>query len=190
MKDDNNFFTHVRGFLTVYLPKQRCYSKNTIKAYRDTLNLLRRFFLEEKAITFTNISFNLMNHDMIYEFLTWLQNARGCKVTTKNHRLAALKAFFHYCAMEDPALVAIYVDIQKVHSQRIIRKKVEYMTETALKTLLEQPDSNTYYGKRDRFFMILLYDSGARIQEILDLKLKDIHLNDQNSVCLSYRKGE
>ncbi len=189
MKDDNNFFTHVRGFLTVYLPKQRCYSKNTIKAYRDTLNLLRKFFLEEKAITFTNISFNLMNHDMIYEFLTWLQNARGCKVTTKNHRLAALKAFFHYCAMEDPALMAIYVDIQKVHSQKIIRKKVEYMTERALKTLLEQPDSNTYCGKRDRFFMILLYDSGARIQEILDLKLKDIHLKDQTPCVYLTGKG-
>jgi site-specific recombinase XerD len=63
------------------------------------------------------------------------------------------------------------------------------MSETALKILLEQPDPNTRCGLRDRFFMILLYDTGARIQEILDLKLKDIHLNDQTPSIYLTGKG-
>jgi integrase/recombinase XerD len=53
MKSDDRFYKYVRGFLTVYLPKNRCYSQNTIKAYRDTLNLFRHFFWEEKATPFT-----------------------------------------------------------------------------------------------------------------------------------------
>lgn len=179
MKHDNSFFRHVRGFLTVFLPKNKCYSDHTVKAYRDTINLFRKFLFEEKAISFTNINFDRINHNVIYEFLAWLQNTRGCEVSTKNHRLAALKSFFHYCAMEDPALMAVYMDVQKVRSQRVVRNKVKYMSETALKLLLEQPDPNTRCGRRNRFFMILLYDTGARIQEILDLKLRDIHLNDQ-----------
>jgi integrase/recombinase XerD len=189
MKHDDSFYKHVRGFLTVFLPKNKCYSKNTVKAYRDTINLFRKFLLDEKAIAFTNINFDRINHDLIYEFLTWLQSTRGCEATTKNHRLAALKSFFHYCAMEDPALMAIYIDIQKVHSQRVARSRVEYMSETALKILLEQPDPNTRYGRRDGFLMILLYDSAARIQEILDLKLKDIHLNDQTPCIYLTGKG-
>ena len=112
MKPDNSFFKHVRGFLTVFLPKHKCYSQNTVKAYRDTLNLFRKFLLEEKEITFTNISFDRINHEVIYEFLVWLQKTRGCEASTKNNRLTALKSFFHYCVMEDPALMAIYMDVQ------------------------------------------------------------------------------
>jgi len=189
MKIDNSFFRHVRGFLTIFLPKHKCYSQHTVKAYRDTLNLFRNFMLEEKGVPFADITFERITHDLIYEFLVWLQNKRGCKAATKNHRLAALKSFFHYCSMEDPALMAIYLDIQNVSSQRVIRTKVDYMSETALKIMLEQPDPHTRCGKRDRFFMILLYDSGARIQEILDLKLKDIHLNDLNPCIYLTGKG-
>ena len=189
MKHDDSFFKHVRGFLTVFLPKNKCYSKNTVKAYRDTINLFRKFLLEEKAISFTDITFDRINHEVIYEFLAWLQNTRGCKASTKNLRLAALKSFFHYCAMEDSALMAIYLDIQKVRSQRLARSRVEYMSETALKVLLEQPNPTSRCGMRDRFFMILLYDTGARIQEILDLKLKDIHLNDQTPCIYLTGKG-
>lgn len=189
MKQDDSFFKYVRGFLTIFLPKNKCYSLNTIKAYRDTINLFRKFLRDEKAISFTNIGFDRINHDVIYEFLEWLQNTRHCETATKNHRLAALKSFFHYCAFEDPALMAVYLDIQKVRLQKVTRNRVEYMSETALKILLEQPDANTRYGLRDRFFMILLYDTGARIQEILELKLKDIHLNDQTPCIYLTGKG-
>ncbi len=189
MKHDNSFFRHVKGFLTVFLPKNKCYSDHTVKAYRDTINLFRKFLFEEKAISFTNINLDRINHDVIYEFLAWLQNTRGCKISTKNHRLAALKSFFYYCAMEDPALMAVYMDVQKVRSQKMVRNKVKYMSETALKILLEQPDPNTRCGRRNSFFMILLYDTGARIQEILDLKLRDIHLNDQTPCIYLTGKG-
>jgi integrase/recombinase XerD len=189
MKQDDSFFKYVRGFLTVFLPKNKCYSKNTIKAYRDTINLFRKFLWEEKAISFTNISFDMINHDVIYEFLAWLQNTRGCEASTKNHRLAVLKSFFRYCAIEDPALMAIYLDIHNARSPKVTRKRVEYMSETALKILLEQPDAKTRYGLRDRFLMILLYDTAARIQEILDLRLKDIHLNDQTPSIYLTGKG-
>lgn len=189
MKPDNDFFKHVRGFLTVYLPKNRCYSQHTVKAYRDTINLFRKFMLEERGIAFTQIHFDQIKHEVIEEFLAWLQNTRDCKASTKNHRLAALKSFFHYCAMEDPALMAIYLDVQKIHPQRVARNRVEYMSKTALKVLLEQPDLTIRCGMRDRFFMILLYDTGSRIQEILDLKLKDIHLDDQTPCIYLTGKG-
>ena len=189
MKRDDRFFKYVRGFLTIFLPKNKCYSDNTIKGYRDAINLFRKFMLDEKSIHFTEISFDKIDHDLVYEFLTWLQNTRGCKISTKNHRLAALKSFFLYCANEDPSLMAVYMEVQKVKQQRVARSSVKYMSETALKILLEQPDVNTRCGSRDRFFMILLYDTGARIQEILDLKLKDIHLNDQAPCIYLTGKG-
>jgi integrase/recombinase XerD len=189
MKKDDSFFRYVRGFLTVFLPKNRCFSKNTVKAYRDTLNLFRNFLLVKKGISFTNINFDMINHGSIYEFLAWLQNSRGCEASTKNHRLAALKSFLRYCAIEDSTLIAIYMDIQAVRPQKVTRNRVDYMSEKALKVLLEQPDPHTHRGLRDRFFMILLYDTGARIQEVLDLQLKDLHLNDQTPCIYLTGKG-
>ena len=189
MAPDNDFFKHVRGFLTVYLPKNRCYSRHTVKAYRDTINLFRQFMLAEKEVTFTRIHFDQFTHELIYEFMAWLQNVRGSKTATQNHRLAVLKSFFHYCGMEDPALMAIYLAIQTVRPKKVARSSVEYMSEMALKVLLEQPDPDTRRGMRDRFLMILLYDTAARIQEILDLKLKDIHLNGQTPCLYLTGKG-
>jgi integrase/recombinase XerD len=189
MTPDDSFFKQVRGFLTVYLPKNKCCSPNTVKAYRDTLNLFRHFLQEKKGIAFTRIRFDLITHDVVYDFLTWLQDTWGCHAATKNHRLAALKSFLHYCALEDPALMAIYLDIQQVRSQKIARPRVDYLSEAALKVLLEQPDPQARSGLRDRFLMILLYDTGARIQELLDLTLKDLHLNDPTPCLYLTGKG-
>lgn len=189
MTPDDSFFKQVRGFLTVYLPKHKCCSPNTVKAYRDTLNLFRHFLLEKKGVTFTQIRFDLITHEVVYEFLGWLQDTRGCHAATKNHRLAALKSFLNYCAIEEPAVMAIALDLQHVHAQKIARPKLDYLSETALKVLLEQPDPQTRRGRRDRFLMILLYDTAARIQELLDLKLKDLHLNDPTPCLYLTGKG-
>lgn len=66
---DPLFFIHVRGFLTVYLPRQKGFSSHTIKAYRDTINLLREFLQNEKQISFMDIRFELLDHVLIGEFL-------------------------------------------------------------------------------------------------------------------------
>lgn len=173
---DGSFFKYVRSFLTVYLPRNKCYSPNTIKSYRDTINLLRIFLREQKKIPFTEITFDMINHALVYEFLEWLHSSRNCSVSTRNQRLAALKSFLHYCSIEDPLLVVIYMDVQSITALRDTKKGVSYMTQNALKSILSQPNVKNKFGLRNRFFMIVMYDTGGRIQEILDLKLRDICL--------------
>src|SRR3954453_14926202 len=86
-----------------------------------------------------------------------------------------------------PFFNAVCMEVKKVPLQKIRQQTVKYMTETALKTVLKQPDSNKRNGFRDRFFMILLYDTAARVQELLDLKLKDICL--ESSTPFVYLTG-
>jgi len=175
--NDESFYRCVREFLTVFLPRNKCYSHNTVKAYRDTINLFRAFLSDKKGISFTGITFDLINHTLVYEFLVWLQEERRSSATTRNQRLAGLKSFLHYCAMENTTLTAVYLDIKKISTQKKVSKVgVDYMTREALKAMLGQPDPHIRYGVRNRFFMILMYDTGARIQEMLDLRLKDIFL--------------
>ncbi len=186
---DDSFFKYVRSFLLVHLPRHKCFSSNTVKAYRDTINLFRIFLFKEKEIPFTKITFNIINQDLVYEFLLWIQTSRNCSISTRNQRLAALKSFLQYCANEDPTLMAVYMDIQQISALREQKNVISYMTKNALKTLLAQPNSKNRLGLRNRFFMILLYDTGGRMQEVLDLKLKDISLETEVPCIYMTGKG-
>jgi len=187
-KIDATFFKLVRNFLTIYLPKNRCYSPNTVKAYRDTINLFREFLQRQKAISFIKINFAMIDHTLVYEFLEWLQVKRNCSVSTRNQRLAAFKSFLRYCSIEEPELTATYMYIQQITALRETKKNISYLSQNALKEILSQPDASNRFGMRNRFLMILMYDTGGRIQEILDLKVKDFCL--EFDIPLVYLTGK
>lgn len=186
---DATFHRHVRGFLTVYLPRQKGYSAHTIKAYRETLNLWRSFFAQEKQVGFLDLTFDHVNAAVIDEFLGWLETARHCRATTRNHRLAVLKSFFHYAATQDPALVAVYAEAQKIPGTKTVDRPVDYLSETALRAILMQPDGTTDRGARDQVLLILLYDTAARICELLDVRLGDLALQAPVPVVYVTGKG-
>jgi len=185
---DDRFFRLVRDFLLVYPPKNRCCSPHTVKAYRDTLQLLRRFLRDEKQVSFPQITFDHLDHHTISEFLAWLETTRHASVTTRNQRLAAIKAFVKYAAQENLTLMAAYTEVSKVRAQRAPRAPIAYLSETALAALLAQPDPTTNRGLRNQFLLILLYDTGARIQELLDLRLQDLRW--QEPVPCAYLTGK
>lgn len=188
MKQDDRFFCYVRDFLLVYLPKNRCFSANTVKSYRDCIQLLCTFIKVEKELAISEITFDYLDQVLIGEFLSWLGEKRHCNVSTQNQRLAALKSLFKYAAQRDISLVASYLELSKVPLKRAPGSPVRYLSENALEALLRQPNGKTRLGIRDRFFMVMLYDTGARIQEMLDLRLMDLHLND--SVPCIYLTGK
>lgn len=185
---DDRFFRLVRDFLLVYLPKQRCLSPHTVKAYRDTLQLFRRFLQDEKHLPVSRMTFDHLDHHTVADFLEWLRITRHCGTTTCNQRLAALKAFAKYVAQEDIALMAVYTEVSKVRAQRTSQAPISYLSEPALAALLAEPNPATPRGLRDQCLLVLLYDTGARIQELLDLRLGDVHW--QESVPCVYLTGK
>ena len=108
------FFQLIRDFLSLYLPKQRGTSKNTIKSYRDALNLLLDFLCMTLQIPLTEISFVVMTKANIMEFLDWLESERGNSVNSRNQRLFAIKSFFKYVAGRDRTLMSKYLEISSI----------------------------------------------------------------------------
>jgi integrase/recombinase XerD len=189
MKDEN-LFRLVRSFLTVYLTDQKCCSPNTVKAYRAALNLLFDFIKNQKQITLSNVTFEILDFQMVSEFLEWLEKERHCSVTTRNHRLACIRSFFNYSEKMDPSVMAFHNELMKVPLKKNLEsKRVDFLTENALKTILQQPDTKTILGIRNLFYIILLYDTGARDREILDLELKDIDTTSQTPCVYLTGKG-
>jgi len=186
---DATFFKTIRGFLTVYLPKQKCASPNTIKSYRETLNLLLKFLEEKKKIRLHKASFSDLDRKTVGDFLEWLENSRKCSVSTRNQRLMAIKSFFKYAVLVDATQMSFQIEVQKVPVKKSSSAVVEYLSHEGLKSLLSQPNAKNDRGLRDQVLMTLMYDAALRCQEILDLKVRDINLNAISPSIIVTGKG-
>lgn len=189
-KYHNDLFRLIRDFLIVYLPNQKAASPNTVKAYKNALNLLIDYTKVTLDIRISEISFNSISRTLVESFLDWLEVERNCSVSSRNHRLSCIRSFYKYVAGRDVTLVAYYQDLGNIPMKKSEKvQEIKFFNESALKTILTQPDTSSRLGIRNRFYMILLYDTAARNQEILDIKLKDIHLANEGSYIVLTGKG-
>lgn len=173
---DECFFRAIRDFLNVYLPKQKCYSPNTVRSYRISLNLLVDYLTAVNGVPLYKLSFEDVTAKSISGFLDWLQTERRCSPVTRNQRLMAIRSFLNYASGLNPAYVSRQIEVSRVPMQKTQGKRVEFLSEDALKALLAQPDQRKSNGIRNCFFMTLMYDCAARCQEMLDLKWQDFEL--------------
>jgi len=189
-KNELHFYQLLRDFLTDYLITRRNFSDKTAKAYRQSFNILRNYLREEKSISFDRVDFSCFSRGSIYDFLMWLKNNRRNSAQTLNLRLSAIKSFLKYCSEEDIELMPSYLDVASIHAFKSIKQPgVEHLTQEQLKLLFSLPDMTTRLGRRDRFFMIFAYETGARVQELLDLRLSSIIRSDTSVRVRIHGKG-
>lgn len=186
----SHFFRLIRDYLTAYLPNQKGASKNTVKSYREALSLLLDYISSVHGLALRKLNFTYLSREIVEGFLDHIEKERGCSVTTRNNRLASIRSFVRYASERDISTQAYYIDLNKIPQKKPEKADVlPYFSESALKTILEQPDTKRKKGVRDLFFMILLYDTGARNQELLDIKLSDIHLEGKSPYVVITGKG-
>lgn len=173
-----NLSIHLTNFLSHYLAGQRNLSPNTVKAYRDTFMLLLRFCRDVKNIPLEKLCLEHLDVVLVEAFLEYLEKERHCKVPTLNNRLATLHAFFRYLQAESPEHLLRCQQILSIPFRRFIRATVEYLSKDHLTKLLSQPDLNTQEGRRDAVLLSVLYDTGARVQELINMSVGDLRLDE------------
>jgi site-specific recombinase XerD len=180
-----DFAKHLTEFLSVYLPSQKNVSKNTICSYRDTFKLMIRYCQEKESIPAEKITMEALSSNLIISFLEWLENDRKCCISTRNQRLAAIHSFFRYVQSEEPTGIFHFQKIIAISIKKTKKTVVEHLTPEAMKLLLEQPDKHTPKGRRDLALMSLLYDTGARVQELIDIRVCDVILENPAVIILT-----
>lgn len=180
-----DFTKALTSYFSTYLPETCGVSPNTCNSYRDAFKLLLLYFQEEKGVPANSIELRMLNRNLVSDFLDWLEVQRNVSVTTRNQRLAAMKAFAHYVQYRNPEYLENCTDIIAMRPKKHEKPVIPFLTEEELKALLAQPDPSTRHGLRDLTLLSLLYDSGARVQEVTDLKLKDIRLTNPAMVSLT-----
>jgi len=179
-----DFSLHVTSFLTHYLAAQRNVSPNTIKAYRDVFTLLLRFCRDVQGIAPERLRLEQIDVSLLEAFLDYLEREKGSSPRTRNHRLAALHAFFRYVQSEEPACMFQCQKILAIPLRRCVRPTVAYLSKEELAEILAQPDLRTPDGRRDVVLLSVLYDTGARVQELIDLSAGDVRLDPPAQVRL------
>ena len=168
---------HVTNFLTHYVAAQRNLSPNTIKAYRDVFTLLLRFCRDVRGIAPERLRLEQIDVSLVEAFLDYLERERKSSPRTRNQRLAALHAFFRYVQAEEPARMHQCQKVLAIPLRKHARPTVNYLSKEELAEILAQPDLQTPEGRRDAVLLSVLYDAGARVQELVDLSVGDVRLD-------------
>ena len=175
---------YVTSYFRSYLPGQKNLSSNTISGYADAFRLLFKFCEEKKGLRVDRLKISDFDSEVVCGFLDWLETERGCSVSTRNQRLTALHSFFRYLQKKSPPDMEAIQGILDIPYKKTAMAVVSYLSEEQMKILLSLPDADTKEGFRDQVMLSLLYDTGARVQELADLKVKDIRIESPSVVTL------
>ncbi len=179
---------YVSQFFNSYLSGQKNVSKNTIISYATTFKQFITFCEEVKRIKAERLTLNHIDEELIADFLNWLEGTRNVSLTTRNQRLVALHSFFRYMQKNSPIHMDLSAKILNIPYKKVPRTIVSYLSEDDMRTLLAQPSANTREGFRDMVLLSVLYDTGARVQELVDIRINHIRL-EKPAVVVLHGKG-
>ncbi len=166
----------ITDFFITHLARERGASSHTVFAYRDALKMLLSFAARLRCCTVDRLRFEDLSVEGILQFLTHLENDRQNSVRSRNARLAAIHSFFRYTSSREPALALSCQRMLAIPFKKTTRRTLGYLTDEEMKSLLGHIDRDTVNGERDYVLIALLYDTGARVQELLNLRPSDLRL--------------
>lgn len=181
MNNPNVLAVAVRRFLGDYLPHQRAFSPHTIRSYRDSLKLLLNFAAKPKRRV-ADLTVVDLTPVKIIDFLDHIEQHRGNDATTRNVRLSAIHSFFDYLGAEWPEHLDQARRILAITFKRTAHRTIDYLEAEELRMILEKIDRRNVWGRRDYALLALMFNTGARVQEIVSLQTTDLRLTAPHSV--------
>jgi site-specific recombinase XerD len=184
MKATTTLAVLLHAFFHEWMGQQRSLSTHTILSYRDTWRLFLRFMAKHKNRAVPRLVLSDLDAPAIRAFLLHCERERKVSVGTRNCRLAALRSFFGYVAAREPAAAAQCAEVLRIPIKRGPRRAMCYLDTEEVSTILQQPNRSRLEGQRDHVLLVLLYNTGARIQEALNLCPRDIRFTPPTQLRL------
>ncbi len=183
-KAKRSLMPYVQAFFEEYLAAHRGLSTNTAMAYRDALKLFFRFVADGHKRPPAGLVLEDLSAKTVLDFLADLERRRGNGAVTRNLRLAAIKTFVNYLTAQDPLRAGEYHRIAAIPVKRTPRRVMGYLEVAEVQAILKAIDRTRPGGERDYVLLSLLYNTGARVQEICDLRIESLRLEAPPVVTL------
>ena len=180
-----DFAKHLTAFFSEHLPGTRNLSSNTIQSYRDTFRLLLAYCRDCENTPPEKLCIGSFDKKLILCFLDWLQQERGCSIATRNIRLAAIHSFFRYVQAQEPELLLHCQLVLNVPFKKCQQPIIQHLTPDQTRNLLAAPGFSSRANRRDTTLLSVLYDTGARVQELCDLLVRDVRLDHPSIITLT-----
>lgn len=178
-------------FFGNYLPIMRGLSQHSIRSYRDAIVLFLRFVAEHSGRRIEDLDLEDLNAEYVTDFLAFLEKSRHNGIATRNARLAALHTLARFLAADYPNHLAELQRVLGIPFKRGARRApIEYFEPMEVKALLDQIDCATDLGRRDYALFALMFNTGARVQEILNLRRCDVRTEPPHQVRLMGKGGK
>jgi site-specific recombinase XerD len=171
-------------FFTDYLAGERAASPRTVTSYRDTMKLLLTWLRDSEHIPPEKLRLADIDRPRVLRFLDWLQAERGCSAATRNQRLAVIKSFSRYTAVEQPDRLDQVTQILAIRQKNSPTPDLGHLTGDEVKVLLTEPGTASTRAVRDTVLLALAYDTAARVQELCDLNVADIRRANPMTVTI------
>ncbi|MGA8054916.1 MAG: tyrosine-type recombinase/integrase [Burkholderiales bacterium] len=184
----NSLPTLLHAFFHEWIGQQRNLSHHTVLSYRDTWRLFLRFVSQRKNRSVAALSLPDLDANEVLAFLQHLEEERKICIGTRNCRLAAIRSFFAFVALREPQTIAQCAQIAHIPTKKASQRAMCYLEADEVSAILKQPDRSTVEGQRDHALLAFLYNTGARIQEALDLCARAIRFESPAQVTL-FGKG-
>src|SRR4029453_16470482 len=185
MTHNNSIAPHLQAFFADYLCRQKRLSPQTIVSCRDTFRLLLTFLREHTGVEPSALRIADVDAPAVLGFLDYLEQQRGNSVRSRNIRLAAIRSFFRLVALRDPDSLGIATRVLAIPIKREDKKLIGYLTRPEMQALLAAPDPATWGGRRDHALLLTLYNSGARVSEVIALKRTQVRFETSTFVHLT-----
>lgn len=177
--------TLIISFFRNYLVNQKGYPQNTISSYSDCIRLLIAYSCDHLKVPIEKLDLFHFTDDLILDFLDHLENERGNTIVTRNQRLAAIKTLFRFLALQDPTFIAVCERVCAISAKKTVHKVIESLEKDEVDAIFSAVIADTLWGARDQALLHLIYNTGARVQELVDLDLSDIRMEKPHQVLLT-----
>lgn len=177
-----SFSTLLQDYFADRMIQQRSASPQTIASYRDTFRLLLQFAHRHAKIAPCDFVLTDLNAPLILAFLRHLERDRRNGARTRNVRLAALRSFLKYASLRSITALPVIQRALAIPMKRFDRTLVGFLPRQEIQAILDAPDLNSWCGQRDRVLFATLYNTGARVSEIIGLRVRDVVLAVTSSV--------
>lgn len=174
-KSYRDIYVTIEDFFNRYLLAERGVSEHTIRSYRDTFVQLEDFFSKQLGIKISKLTLGDFTKTNILQFLDWIESKK-CSVSTRNNRCAAIKSFARYLVYIDPVHINQWHGLSSIRAKKTVHESIEYLTVEAMTELLGSIDLTTVQGRRDHTMLTVLYYTGARAQELVNLTPSSIRM--------------
>lgn len=176
-------------FLLDYLPQQKGLRPSTVSSYRDTIRLFLAAVATDARQGVSELQLEQLTFERVLNFLRDLEHCRHNCISTRNQRLAALHTFFEYIGRQVPEMLHVSEKVSAIPIKRVALPEMCFMSREEIQRLFGQLPDRGRYVLRDRALLLFLYNTGARVQEVSDLRLAHLTLAAPASVRL-HGKGD